>query len=122
MDECSVDGSCKIALRVVSNPSNPILERASEEDVRGLQAYTIHKIDQYMPSGKDIDHYKLSVHEQPLDNRQKYLDVLCFPTLFPIGMYGEFHPRDIKISFSEYIKSRLLNSNGRFHKNAEFVF
>ena len=46
-----------------------------------------------MPTGEDIDHYKLlSVHEQPLDNRQKYLDVLCFPTLFPTGMYGAHHP------------------------------
>ena len=53
MDECSVDGSSKKALEVVSNPSNPILERASEEDVRGLQAYTIRKMDQYMPTGKD---------------------------------------------------------------------
>ena len=67
-------------MEVVSNPSNPILEQASEEDVRGLQAYNICKMDQYIPTGKDIDHYKLlSVHEQPLDNRQKYLDVLCFP-------------------------------------------
>ena len=58
---------------------------------------------------------------KPLDNQQKYLDVLCFPVLFPTGVYGEFHPRDVKISFSEYLKSRLLNSNSRFHKNAEFV-
>ena len=63
---------------------------------------------------------------KPLDNRQKYLDVLCFPMLcfpmlFPTGMYEEFHPRDVKISFSEYLKSRLLNSNSRFRKNAEFV-
>ena len=95
--------AAKIALGVVSNPSNSILEWASEEDVHALQAYTIRKMDQYMPSGKDIDHYKLSVYEQPLDNRQKYLDVLCFPTLFPTGMYGEFHPRHVKISFSEYL-------------------
>ena len=71
-------------MEVVSNPSNPILERASE-DVHGLQAYTIRKMDQYMPTGKDIDHYKLlSVHEQPLDNQQKYLDVLCFPTFLDV--------------------------------------
>ena len=69
-----------------------------------------------------VDHYKLlSVHEQPLGNQQNYLDVLCFTMLFPTGMYGEFHPCDVKISFSEYLKSRLLNSNGRFRKNAEFV-
>ena len=80
MNEGSVDEAAKKAVEVVSTASSPILERASEDDVRGLQAYTIRKMDQYMPTARDIDHYKLlSVHEQPLDNHQKYLDVLCFP-------------------------------------------
>ena len=26
------------------------------------------------------------------------------PVLFPSGKYGEFHPREVKLSFSEYIK------------------
>ena len=56
------------------------------------------KMDQYLPTSIDIDHYKLlSIHEQPLDNRQKYLDVLCFPLLFPTGRLGEFHPRAVKL-------------------------
>ena len=46
-----------------------MLERASIDDVNGLQAYTIRKMDQYMLTSRDIKHYKLlSVHEQPLDN------------------------------------------------------
>ena len=93
LDGNSVDEATKNTIEVVSNASNPMLERASVDDVNGLQAYTIRKMDQYMPTGRDIDHYKLlSVHEQPLDNRQRYLDVLCFPILFPTGKYGEFHP------------------------------
>ena len=70
-----------------------------------------------------MEHYQLlSVHEQPLDNRQKFLDVLCFPTLFPTGQYGEFHPRSVKLTFSEYLKTRLMNSDYWFRKNPEFVF
>ena len=89
VDECSVDEAAKKAVEAVSSASDTVLEKASEDDVRGLQAYTICKMDQYLPTGKDIDHYKLlSVHKQPLDNRQKYLDVLCFPSLFPTGRYG----------------------------------
>ena len=69
-------------MEVVSNPSNPILEQASQEDVRDLQAYTIRKMDQYMPTGKDIDHYKLlHVHEQPLDNRQKVPRCVMLPNI-----------------------------------------
>ena len=122
-DQDSVDEAAKKAVEVVSSASNPMLDRASDNDVRGLQAYTIRKMDQYMPVGRDIDHYKLlSVHEQPLDNRQKFLDVLCFPTPFPTGRYGEFHPRAVKLTFSEYIKSKLMNYDSRFRKNPEFVF
>ena len=110
-------------IEVVSIASSPILERASVDDINGLQAYTIRKMDQYMPTGRDIKHYKLlSVHEQPLDNRQRYLDALCFPTLFPTGRYGEFHPRPVKLTFSEYLKTRFMNSDSRFHKSPEFVF
>ena len=116
LDESSVDEAAKKTIEVVSSASDPILERASEDDVNGLQAYTIRKMDQYMPTGRDIEHYKLlSVHEQPLDNRQKFLDVLCFP-------YGEFHPRPVKLTFSEYLKSRLMNTDSRFRKNPAFVF
>lgn len=53
----------------------------------------------------DIDHYKmLKVHEPTLDSRLKYLDVMCFPTLFPTGQFVEFHPRDVTLSFSEYVR------------------
>ena len=56
VDEGSIDKAAKKAVEAVSGASNPILERASEDDVRGLQAYTICKMDQYLPTGKDIDH------------------------------------------------------------------
>ena len=105
MDEGSIDEAAKKAVEVVNSASNPILERASENDVHGLQAYTIRKVDQYMPTGRDIDPY--SVHEEPLDNHQKYLEVLCFPLLFPTGLYGEFHPCTVKLAFCEYLEVQI---------------
>ena len=64
LDENSGDEATKKTIEVVSNASNPMLERASVDDVNSLQAYTIRKMDQYMPTGRDIEHYKLlSVHE-----------------------------------------------------------
>ena len=44
-----MDEAAKKTIEVVSSASNPILERAS-------QAYTIQKMDQYMPTGRDIEH------------------------------------------------------------------
>ena len=114
-DEDSVDKATKKTIEVVSIASNPILERASLDDINGLQAYTICKMDQYMPTSGDIEHYKLlSVH--------KHLDALCFPTLFPTERYGEFHPCSVKLTFSEYLKTRLMNNDSRFCKSPEFVF
>ena len=47
---------------------------------------------------------------------------MCFPVLFPTGQFGKFHPRREKLSHSEYIKSRLLNKDSRFRKDAQYVF
>ena len=80
-------------------------------------------MDESLPLGSDLEHYKmLKIEEPALDNRLKYLDIMCFPVLFPTGRYGEFHPREVRLTFSEYIKSRLLNKDSRFRKNPEFVF
>ena len=123
VDIDSVNDAKRKAIEVASAADTPMLEKASEEDVTGLQAYTIRKMDQYIPTGKDIDHYKLlSVKEHPLDSRQQYLDCLCFPTLFPSGRYGEFYPRTVNLTFAEYIKSRILNCDSRFRKSPEFIF
>ena len=55
-------------------------------------------------------------------DRMKHLDVMCFPGLFPDGKFGEFHTRDPKLSNAEYIKSRLLNKESHFRKDAQYVF
>ena len=47
VNEDSVDEAAKKAVKVVSGATSPMLERASEDDVRGLQAYTTRKMDQY---------------------------------------------------------------------------
>ena len=47
MAEYSQCGQCEACCGKVER-SNPIVETASVDDVNDLQAYTIHKIDQYM--------------------------------------------------------------------------
>ena len=52
--------------------------------------------------------------------RQKYLDVMRFPTLFP--SFGAHHDRSVSIiSQSEYAKSLLLNKDSHFRKDAQYV-
>ena len=98
-----------------------MLEKATDDDIAGFQAFTIRNLDK-LSTASDTEQYKvLGVTEDPIDNRQQYLNVMCFPVLFPTGKFGEFHPRK-KISHCEYINSRLLNKDPRFRKDPQYVF
>ena len=45
-----------------------------------------------------------------------------FPVPFPTKWYGEVYSQAVRITFSEYIWSRLMKSNSRFCKSPEFIF
>ena len=60
--------------------------------------------------------------ENALSNKLKHLDVLCFPTLFPSGKFGESHQHSVPISASEFVKSRLMNKYSRFRKDCQYDF
>ena len=123
VDEDSVDSAAKEVIEVVSKTSSTVLEKASESDIAGLQCYTVRDMNNKLSTIEDIEQYKLnSVKEEPLDCRQKHLDVMCFPVLFPDGNFGKYHPREVRISHSEYDKSRLFNKDPRFRKDMQYVF
>ena len=112
VDDASVDEAATKVIEVVTNASSTMLEKASVDDIQGFQAFTIRNLDNKLSTDSDTEQYKLlNVKEDPIDNRQQYLDVMCFPTLFPTGKFGEHHPRAVKLSHSEHIKSRLLNKD-----------
>ena len=119
----SVDTATQHIIEVSNGSITSVLEKATKDDLAEFQAFTIRNLDNKLSTKSDIEQYKLlSVTEDPIDNRQQYLDVMCFPLLFPTGKFGEFHPWQEKPSHSEYIKSRLLNRDSRFHKAPRYVF
>ena len=123
MDDNSVDEVAKKFIEVTNGTSSTMLEKATDDDIAGFQAFTIRNLDNKLSTPSHTEQYKvLGVTEDPIDNRQQHLNVMCFPVLFPTGKFGEFHPREKKISHSEYIKSRLLNKDSRFRKDPQYVF
>ena len=83
---------------IANNASSTMLDKADDHDISGLQTFTIRNLDNKRSIESDIEQYKLlSVREDPIDNRQQHLDVMCFPMLYPTG---KFHPREVKISHS----------------------
>ena len=123
VDEASVDSVLKEVLEVVENTSSTMLEKASSNDIVGLQSYTVKNMNDKLSTMEDIEQYKLnSVKEEALDSRQKHLDVMCFPVLFPDGCFGKYHPREVRLTHSEYDKSRIWNKDSRFRKDMQYVF
>ena len=123
LDDQSLDDAAKKVVEVVDKASSRMLEKASVDDIAALQSYTIRSLDQQGSALMDVEQYKmLNVKDDPIQSRQRHLDVMCFPTLFPSGQFGEFHPRDKHVSASEYAKSRLLNKDPRFRKDPQYIF
>ena len=70
IDENSVDDAAKKAVEVVSSTNSTLIEKATKADIAELAAYTIHRMDEKLPLGSDIEHYKmLKVQDPALDNR-----------------------------------------------------
>ena len=118
VDEASLDAASRRIIESVSDTSSTMLKKVCAEDVSSYQSYTIRRLDRKEPNVPDTDQYKLSsVQENALSNKFTYLDIMCFPTLFPSGRFAESHPQEIpihKVSLSclaFYENTRQLPSN-----------
>ena len=119
----SLDDISKKVVEVANSATSTMIEEMTDEDIVGLQSYTIRNMNSKLSKDSDIAQYKLnSVREDPLDNRQLHLDVMCFPTLFPTGRFGEYHYRKVKLTPTEYVKSWLLNEVSICRKHHSYVF
>ena len=69
-----------------------MLEKATKEYIADMNCYTIRSLNSKQFTGDDMEQYKLvNVEEHSMDNCHKFLDVMCFPALFPDGQFGEYH-------------------------------
>ena len=107
------------------NPGpNALLEKLSKSDAENLYVHcSIHPIHSNNPQNT-MDVFKMKECQgEIMSVREKQLDLLCFPVLFPTGRFGKHDPsRLIKVSNSEFYYSRLLNKDGRFRRNQQYLF
>ena len=86
VDYDSIDDVSKKVIEITKSASSTMLDKADDGDIAGFQAITVRNLDIKLSTESDIDQYKLlNVREDPIDNRQQHLDVMCFPVLFPTG-------------------------------------
>jgi len=64
----------------------------------------------------------LKIQDLPLDNRVKFLDLLCFPDLYPFGVNGQHETRQIKLHDYEFIKCRLTSKHSQYRLNQQYLF
>ncbi|KAL6421584.1 hypothetical protein ACFW04_014313 [Cataglyphis niger] len=57
----------------------------------------------------------------PLDNREKYLDLMCFPDLYPFGINGQ-HETKVKLFDHKFIKCRLIFKHPQYRLNQQYLF
>ncbi|XP_070517913.1 uncharacterized protein [Cardiocondyla obscurior] len=65
----------------------------------------------------------LKIQDVPLDNREKNLDLMCFPDLYPFGKNGQYdEERPNKLQEHEFIKCRLMSKHPQFRLNQQYLF
>ena len=81
---------------MVDKASSKMIEKASVDDIAALQSYTIRSLDQQGSALMVVEQYNmLNVKDDPIQSRQKHLDVMCFPTLFPSGQCVSIRVRQV---------------------------
>ncbi|XP_067205359.1 uncharacterized protein [Linepithema humile] len=64
----------------------------------------------------------LKIEDVPMDNRYKYLDVMCFPDLYPEGINGQREDRNFALPEYLFIRTRLMSKHNRFRLNPQYLF
>ena len=91
VDDSSLDEVAREVIKVSNDMTS--------EDITSFQSYKIRGLDDKLSTESDVSQYKMNhIRENPIDSRQNHLDVMCFPTLFPTGQFGENYFRPVKLS------------------------
>ena len=93
-----------VVIEVANSATSSMVEKVTDQSgyTAGIQAYTLRNLDTFKPNVADIDQFKMRSQEMSCAFQ-------TFSQHRPTGRFGEFHPRDEHLAFSEYVKSRLNN-------------
>jgi len=95
-----------------------------EENDSYYEQYTIYPLYEKKENKTAIALYQmLKIQGIPLDNREKNLDLMCFPDLYPFGLNGQCDiKRPVKLQEHEFIKCRLMSKHPQFRLNIQYLF
>jgi len=99
-----------------------LLTQVLHSDER-YEHFTIYPINESRVNKTATSLYQMKkVQDVPLDSREKNLDLLCFPDLYPFGENGQRADRQAFLSDFEYIKLRMMSKHPQFRLNIQYFF
>jgi len=85
--------------------------------------YTIYPLYEKKANKTSTALYQmLKIQDLPLDNREKNLDLMCFPDIYPFGINGQRETRQVKLYDHEFIKCRLTSKHPQYRLNQQYLF
>ena len=108
---------------VLNLQGDAMLTQVTDDKESYYEQYTIYPLyEKKTRESANALYQMLKIEELPLDNREKFLDLLCFPDLYPFGVNGQHETRQIKLHEHEYIKCRLTSKHPQYRLNQQYLF
>ncbi|XP_018361467.1 PREDICTED: uncharacterized protein LOC108760158 [Trachymyrmex cornetzi] len=108
---------------ILNDKCQAMLTQIDESDDSYYDQYTIYPLYEKKSHKSDTVLYQmLKIQALPLDNREKDLDLLCFPDLYPFGTNGQHETRPVKLHDHEFIKCRLKSKHSQYRLNQQYLF
>lgn len=124
LDQVHNDIEHNIEADDIVEPEDPFLRRIdTEADADYHSQYTIYPLHENRQNVQVSALYQMArVEAASIDNRDKDLDLKCFPHLFPEGKFGQWHERNVKLGSSEFIKTKLMSKHSQFRLDQQYLF
>ncbi|KAL6418255.1 hypothetical protein ACFW04_012241 [Cataglyphis niger] len=113
---------CLTKLEKATLDNEPKLLNDSIEEIKNDVEVILES--QYKKTNKTATtlYQMLKIHDLSLDNREQYLDLMCFLNLYPFGINGQHEFRQIKLFDHEFIKCRLTSKHLQYRLNQQYLF
>src|SRR5580765_2088899 len=108
---------------ILESQQKAILTQVTDENDGYYEQYTIYPLYEKKANKTSTALYQmLKIQDLPLDNREQYLDLMCFPDLYPFGINGQRETRQVKLFDHEFIKCRLTSKHPQYRLNQQYLF
>ncbi|XP_067206958.1 uncharacterized protein [Linepithema humile] len=121
--ETEIQGTKNLGDAAFNQHEAMLTQVINDENDGYYEQYTIYPLYEKRTNKTATALYQmLKVYDLPLDNREKCLDLLCFPDLYFFGINGQHETRQVKLHDHEFVKCRLMSKHPQYRLNQQYLF